>query len=225
VKTKEIPSAGASAEHVETRPSGPRGQRAGRPLLLALQVAAIALVAALLALLVWRVVATQRGASFVSGIRAGEAPAAPGFRLDVIWRRGRDWPPRLRAALRDGELSLAELRGFPVVLNFWASWCGPCRDEAPALAAAAREHRGRVVFLGVDVQDFASDARSFLQKYRVPYASVRDGDGSVYDAYGLTGVPETYYLDGRGRAVAHSPGAVSREDVETGIAAVVGGAP
>ncbi len=224
MKTEEIPSAEVPSAHA-TAPPSRSGRRPHRPLLLALQVAAIALVAALLALLVWRVVATQRGASFVSDIRAGKAPTAPGFRLDLIWPRGRDWPPRLRAALEDPELSLAELRGFPVVVNFWASWCIPCKDEAPALAAAARAHRGRVVFLGVDVQDFASDARSFLRKHRVPYASVRDGEGSAYDAYGLTGVPETYYLDARGRAVAHSPGAVSREDVETGIAAALGRTP
>ena len=225
MKTGEIPSAEAPSNHVEARPAGSRRRRPRSALLVALQVAAITLVAALLALLVWRLVATQRGASFVSDIRAGEAPAAPAFRLELIWRRSRDWPPRARAALRDGDLSLGELRGFPVVLNFWASWCIPCRDEAPALEAAARAHRGRVVFLGVDVQDFASDARSFVRKYDVPYASARDGDGSVYDAYGLTGVPETYYLDARGRAVAHSPGPVSREDVESGIAAVAGRTP
>jgi cytochrome c biogenesis protein CcmG/thiol:disulfide interchange protein DsbE len=221
--TKELPSPDAPGRLLEVGPSGLRPRRPRRPLLLTFQVAALALVAALLALLVWRVVASQRGTSFVSDIGAGKAPAAPAFRLDVIWRDSRYWPASLRPALADGKLSLDELRGYPIVLNFWASWCIPCKDEARALAAAAQHHRGRVLFLGVDVQDFTSDARSFLRRNRVPYVSVRDGSGSAYENYGLTGVPETYYLDARGRAIAHAPGQVSREDVETGIAGAVAG--
>jgi cytochrome c biogenesis protein CcmG/thiol:disulfide interchange protein DsbE len=197
----------------------PRGRR---PLVLALQASAVALVAGLLALLVWRVVVRNDATGFVSDIADGKRPAAPAFALNVIWDETQYWPRSLRPALADGELSLAELRGHPVVLNFWASWCGPCRDEAPVFAASARAHAGLVVFVGVDVQDFTSDARGFLRKYTVPYVAVRDGGGSVYADYGLTGVPETYYLDARGRAVAHSPGAVDRGDLEAGVRAATG---
>jgi thiol-disulfide isomerase/thioredoxin len=198
-------------------PDAPKRPR--RPLVLGLQAAAIALVAALLVLLVWRVVVQNNATGFVSDIRDGKRPAAPGFSLPVIWIRAPYWPPGLRAALADGHLSLDELRGHPVVLNFWASWCAPCADEAPVFAASARAHGASVVFVGVDVQDFTSDARGFLRKYEVPYVAARDGDGSVYDDYGLTGVPETYYLDARGRAVEHSPGVVDRGDLEAGIQA------
>ena len=196
-----------------------RPRRARRALVLVLQAAAIGLVAALLALLLWRVVVQNDATGFVSDISDGKRPAAPGFSLPVIWNRAPYWPPRLRSALADGQLSLDELRGRPVVLNFWASWCGPCADEAPVFAASARTHGTSVVFVGVDVQDFTSDARGFLRKHGVPYVAARDGDGSVYDDYGLTGVPETYYLDARGRAVAHSPGVVDRADLEAGIRA------
>ena len=223
--TEELPAPDAPGRLLEGPRFGLRPRRPRRPLLLTFQVAALALVAGLLALLVWRVVASQRGTTFVSDIGAGKAPAAPAFRLDMIWQDARYWPASVRSALADGKLSLDELRGYPIVLNFWASWCIPCKDEARALATSARRHRGRVIFLGVDVQDFTSDARSFLRRNHVPYVSVRDGSGSAYENYGLTGVPETYYLDARGRAIAHAPGQVSREDLETGIAAAVAASP
>jgi cytochrome c biogenesis protein CcmG/thiol:disulfide interchange protein DsbE len=109
------------------------------------------------------------------------------------------------------------------VINFWASWCIPCRHEAPLLVASARAHAGDVAFLGVDVQDLKSDARGFLRKYHVNYVSVRDGPGGTYDDYGLTGLPETYYVDARGRLIGHYAGEVSRAQLEAGIQAAGGG--
>jgi cytochrome c biogenesis protein CcmG/thiol:disulfide interchange protein DsbE len=102
------------------------------------------------------------------------------------------------------------------VLNFWASWCIPCKHEAPLLAASARAHAGRVAFVGIDVQDFKSDARKFLKRFDTPYVSVRAGGGE-YDDYGLTGVPETYWLDAQGRIVGHYPGEISRRQLEDAI--------
>ena len=199
-------------------PSPARKKR--RPLVLALQVVAVLLVAGLLALLVQRIVDRNRATAFVSNVAAGKRPTAPGFDLPVIWPRVRYWPPALRPALADGQLSSSELRGYPVVINFWASWCAPCRDEAPAFAASARAHAGKVVFVGIDSQDLTSDARAFLGRYEVPYVSLRDGSTNGVSAdYGLTGLPETYYLDARGRAVAHSAGPVDRESLEQGVAA------
>ena len=141
----------------------------------------------------------------------------------MIWNRPALWPERTRPALADGEVALAELRGTPVVLNFWASWCILCREEAPHLAAAARAHRLDVAFLGLDVQDLTGDARGFLRKLRVPYPSVRDGSDRAYSAYGLTGVPETYYIDADGRIVAHAVGAVSRRELERDLRLLIGG--
>jgi cytochrome c biogenesis protein CcmG, thiol:disulfide interchange protein DsbE len=188
-----------------------------RPWLFGLRLAAVGLVAALLALLIWRVIDRGRGAHLVSLVREGKKPPAPAFTLPVLWDRKETWPTNSRRALADGQLSPAELQGHAVVVNFWASWCIPCKDEAPVLAASARAHRSVVVFLGIDVQDFKSDARRFLDRFDTPYVSVRDGSGSTYDGYGLTGVPETYWLDARGRIVAHYAGQISRSQLEEGI--------
>src|SRR5881396_2251270 len=107
-----------------------RGRRL-RPLVLA-QVASVLLVLVLFSLLVRNIMQGSSGGQFVSAIKRGEHPVAPAFDLPVIWNRPGVWP---RRALADGRVELAELRGSPVVVNFWASWCIPRKDEAPLLAA------------------------------------------------------------------------------------------
>jgi len=186
--------------------------------LVVAQLAALALVVALFALLVWKIAFGQSGADLVAAIKRGERPAAPSLDLAVIWHRPSAWPERIRPALADGRVQLDELRGTPVLLNFWASWCISCKEEAPFLAASARAHRREVAFLGLDIQDFASDARRFLRESDVPYPSVRETGDEIHTSYGLTGLPETYYIDGRGRIVAHARGAISREELERDIA-------
>jgi cytochrome c biogenesis protein CcmG, thiol:disulfide interchange protein DsbE len=197
-------------------PASPPPRRRSR-IGLVLQLAAVTLVAALLALLVWRVVNVGQGGRLVGAVRAHKKPLAPDFRLKVLWAHDETWSAATRAALRDGVVSLSELRGHPVVLNFWASWCIPCRHEAPRLTASANEHRGVVAFLGLDVKDFSSDARSFLRHFHVNYVSVRDGGGGSYDDYGLTGLPETYFVDASGRIVDHVVGEIWRAQLEAGI--------
>jgi cytochrome c biogenesis protein CcmG/thiol:disulfide interchange protein DsbE len=191
-----------------------------RALLIA-QTLAVGLVLALLGLLVWKIAYGGEGSRLVAAIKNGERPAAPAFDLPLIWNRPETWPKRVRPALADGRVELAELRGTPVVVNFWASWCIPCKEEAPFLAAAARAHRRDVAFLGIDIQDFERDARDFLEELDVPYPSVRDGTPETHTAFGLTGVPETHYVDGEGRIVEHAVGAVSRRELEAGIATLV----
>jgi cytochrome c biogenesis protein CcmG/thiol:disulfide interchange protein DsbE len=194
------------------------GSRGKRPLWFrSLQALALVFVAGLLVLLGWRLFDRGKGRELVSAIAADKRPVAPTFELPVLWDHAETWPRPARATLDDGRVSLAELRGHPVVLNFWASWCVPCKAEAPRLAAAAKAHAGDILFLGIDVQDFKSDARRFLTKYHANYVSVRDGGDSTYSAYGLTGLPETYYLDRRGRILAHSVGEVSKTELEQGI--------
>jgi cytochrome c biogenesis protein CcmG, thiol:disulfide interchange protein DsbE len=170
---------------------------------LGAQALTVALVVGLLALLVWKV-AHQIGSENVAAqVRKGDTPAAPGFTL-----------PRLEG---DGNLSLAEFDGKPLVINFWASWCGPCRDEAPLLQAAAREYHGRLVVLGIDYQDFTGDARKFVRKFGLTYPIVRDGDGSLLARWGVTGAPESFFVDRAGKVVAHVPGAVDKETLPAGI--------
>ncbi len=205
---------GGAAEAQRERP------RRLRPKHLA-QLIAIAVVIGLLGLLVWRVARGEPGEGFVVAVRAGERPVAPDFVLPVIWKHDETWPPEARSALADGTVALRELRGYPVVLSFWASWCIPCKEEALELAAAARRHRGRIVFLGIVIQDFSRDAKKFMDDVDASYVSVRDGTSKTSSAYGLSGLPETVYLDRNGRVVVHSIGAVSKDDLEVGIRAAL----
>ena len=103
--------------------------------------------------------------------------------------------------LFDGKkLSLDDLRGKTVFLNFWASWCPPCRAEARDLEAAwQRVKNSDVVFLGVDIQDTEEDARAYLREFDVTYPNGRDLTGKVAVDYGVWGIPETFFIDPQGR--------------------------
>jgi cytochrome c biogenesis protein CcmG/thiol:disulfide interchange protein DsbE len=193
------------------------------PVRQALTVVSLALVAALFAALVIRLVESSGGAGLVSAIRAGKKPVAPQFNLAVIWPRAETWPTQLRPNVSRGTMTLRDLRGFPTVLNFWASWCTACGTEASRLAQAARLNRGKVVFVGLDVNDFGSDAHRFLERHHVDYVSLSARGSSVYDAYGLIGLPETYYLDRNGRVVAQTVGELTPQKLAAGIARAEGG--
>jgi cytochrome c biogenesis protein CcmG, thiol:disulfide interchange protein DsbE len=148
---------------------------------LGAQAVAVALVGTLLALLVWRL--THETAPPKAGA------LAPPFSLD-----------RLDGS---GKLSLGSLRGSTVVLNFWASWCGPCKREAPALEQVWLRYRSKgVVVLGVDSGDAKSDARRFLAAHKVTYPIVTDPHELLAaNTYGLPGFPVTIVIDRQGRVV------------------------
>jgi cytochrome c biogenesis protein CcmG/thiol:disulfide interchange protein DsbE len=221
VKEKSAPADEAAAVEASEAEVVERSPRS--PLMQALKLVTLAAVVGLVGLLLWATLAAGRGSSLVARIAAGKKPSAPNFNLAVMWPHTETWPPALRAALADGKVDLRELRGQPIALNFWASWCIPCRDEAPILHAAAQRHRGQVAFVGVDVKDLTDDALAFARKYKVNYVSLRDGSGEeTWNAYGLTGVPETYFIDAQGRIVTHIPGAVSEQTLEEGLATISG---
>ena len=139
------------------------------------QVLAVAVVASLLALLIWKV---AHG--------SGKTSQPKNFTL-----------PRLDAP---GKLELASLRGKVVVLNFWASWCVPCKQEAKTFQKIWREYKSRgVVVVGVDSKDFSGDARDFAHRYGLTYPLVRDGDGSLWDPYGVSFLPSTVVIDRSGK--------------------------
>jgi cytochrome c biogenesis protein CcmG/thiol:disulfide interchange protein DsbE len=170
---------------------------------LGAQALAVGLVLALLGLLIWKVAFKNNHGGVAAKIDKGKMTSAPDFTLSRL-----DHP---------GKLRLTSLRGKAVVLNFWASWCRPCNLEAKTLERAWKDHDGRVVVLGVDVNDFKGDARKFLRKHHVTYPIVHDNKYVTYGRYGLTGLPETFFVDPRGRVVAHVAGQVSDSELRTGI--------
>ena len=181
-----------------------------------------------IALLAYGLTTTSSKDSIDQLLREGKTAPAPGFSLAVL-EPGQ--PPRrlfgpLSRSSRDGRLSLDELRGTPVVLNFWASWCSPCRLEATRLEQGWRRWGRRgVLFLGIDMQDLTGDARDFLRRQSVTYPTIRDPGKDVAKSYGATGIPETYFISARGRVVAHVIGVVSDAQVDSATAAALTGRP
>ncbi|MBM2810919.1 MAG: resA [Chloroflexi bacterium] len=119
--------------------------------------------------------------------------------------------PHFQLTLYDGSpLRIEDLQGQGVILNFWASWCVPCRDEAPVLVRAARDYDGQSVkFLGVGVWDAESDARAFMNRFSVRYPSGPDEGGRIAIEYGLTGVPETFFIRSDGTMVRRWVGPIN----------------
>ena len=149
---------------------------------------------ALIALLVYGVVAVGESETLDDAVKRGERPQAPSETL-----------PRLGG----GEGSIAALRGKPLIVNFWASWCEPCKDEAPALRKAhATITKAGGTVLGVTVDDSSPDSQAFMREFKLPFESLRDVDGELGEAFGRTGVPETFVIDRAGRVVAISRGTV-----------------
>jgi cytochrome c biogenesis protein CcmG/thiol:disulfide interchange protein DsbE len=164
------------------------------------QGVAIGLVALLFILLAWSLF-TDEGGDLAAAADRGERPEAPAFALERLDE--------------EGELELASLRGKAVVLNFWASWCIPCKEEAPFLEQVWRESRDRgLVVVGLDAKDFRADARRFAERFDLTFPLVYDGPGDTTGPYGVTGFPETFVIDREGRVVRAFAGAVDREDVQ-----------
>jgi thiol-disulfide isomerase/thioredoxin len=141
----------------------------------------------------------------------GQEPAAP-----AGGRRSATLLPEDRLALPEFDLAefqalLDELRGTPVVVNIWGSWCPPCAAEAPELAEVAREFEGQVQFIGVDILDSRPAARQFILASDWPYPSVFDPKGAIRDGMGYLGQPVTVVYDAEGRKAFEWTGAVTAQ--------------
>jgi cytochrome c biogenesis protein CcmG, thiol:disulfide interchange protein DsbE len=180
------------------------------------------------ALLVYGLLSKPADTTIDSALADAKAPRAPGFELSVLQEGsvGGRLEGMVGRAAADGEIALRELRGVPVVLNFWASWCPPCRQEAPRLERRWRAGRKRgVLVMGLDMQDLTGSAKEFIREFGITYPNVRDPGDDVAREWGVTGLPETFFISARGRVVGHVIGAVSSGQLDDGVRAALAGRP
>jgi cytochrome c biogenesis protein CcmG, thiol:disulfide interchange protein DsbE len=124
-----------------------------------------------------------------------------------------------------GADQIADYRGGWLLINFWASWCEPCRDEAPVLEEFWRRHHGEdVTVLGVNLDDTSEDARDFISEFGLTYPQLRDGDGRQWrDDYGMTGFPESFLVDPEGDLAVIRRGPVDADLLATEFTPVIEG--
>jgi cytochrome c biogenesis protein CcmG/thiol:disulfide interchange protein DsbE len=149
----------------------------------------------------------------VSPVPAVNAAAAPALPTDVM-------ALPLVSVSQFHDL-LSSLAGTPVVLNIWASWCSPCKAEAPLLEAAVRSYGDRVQFLGVDMQDSRDGAREFATRYRMTYPSVFDPQGSIITDLKHVGPPVTLFYGADGSLVRSVDGQIGPDTLGEGIRAIL----
>jgi cytochrome c biogenesis protein CcmG/thiol:disulfide interchange protein DsbE len=173
----------------------------------AVPLVAVLAVAALVGLLVYGVASRGENRTLDDAVSKGQRPAAPDRTLPVLGG--------------DGQRSLASFKGKPVVLNFWASWCDPCRIEAPLLERAQqRLARAGGTVLGVTFRDASPDSQAFVRRFRLTYPSIRDVDGRLAKEYGTRALPETFVIDADGKVAALKRGAVDRQFLDEALAKV-----
>ncbi len=162
--------------------------------------------------------AAAAGAIHLAGSRAGGLPAVG----QVIPARQRPQAPGITGTTLTGQhLNIASWHGHPVVLNFWGSWCVPCRKEAPVLARVAGDTRSLGVhFAGIDIREDPAAGLAFEQKYHIPYPSISDPGNLIAARFGAAApaaTPSTYILDGRGRAAWAWFGATTYSQLELAV--------
>lgn len=136
---------------------------------------------------------------------------APAFRLPALAQSGQ-------------QVSLSSYAGKPLIVNFFSSWCPPCQQETPLLATFYRDEHGRVAMVGLDENDTMSNALSFTRAKGVSYPVGFDPQLTAASAYGVGGLPQTFFLDARHHIVDRVFGAVTQADLSKGIALATGSA-
>ena len=138
---------------------------------------------------------------------------APSFTLSVLHPDG-----------SQGTLSLADFKGKPILLNFWATWCAPCKEELPLLEKTWKQEQAQgkdVVFLGLDFQEAGGDAENFIHLYGISYQILLDTDGAATLKYGITGLPQTVFINRQGVVVGKVPGELTSKTLASGLQAIL----
>lgn len=158
------------------------------------------------------------------GYGATRQPGDPLLRgsVNAVGEQGRERSgpaPDFRIRLfQGGSLRLSEQQSHPVLINFWASWCVPCRQEAPVLERAWRQYQGRgVVFIGLDLWDQESDARAFIREFGITYPNGPDVQSAAALRYGVTGIPETFLIRPDGTIARHWIGPLTDKEADAFI--------
>jgi cytochrome c biogenesis protein CcmG, thiol:disulfide interchange protein DsbE len=132
------------------------------------------------------------------------APVAPGFTVAALGAPGQ-------------QVALSQYKGKPLIVNFWASWCEPCQQETPLLASWYARQHGHVIIVGLDENDTAASALKFAKAKGVSYPIGVDPQLAAANAYGVTGLPQTFFLNAQHRIVDHVLGAVTQADLDKGL--------
>jgi cytochrome c biogenesis protein CcmG, thiol:disulfide interchange protein DsbE len=176
-----------------------------RRVLSPVPIAVICVLLALIALLAYGLAQNEPDRDVDEALARGERAPAPALEL-----------PRLGGG---GNGSLADYRGQVVVLNFWASWCEPCKDESPLLERWHQRMRSRGgTVLGVDMLDVTDKAQEFIDEYGLTYPMLKDKDGEGLEQFGVVQYPETFVIDRQGRIAAVQRGPVDQEFMERSVA-------
>ena len=171
-------------------------------------IAIVCVLLALIALLAYGLAQNEPDRGVDEALARGERSPAPAFEL-----------PKLGGG---GSESLADYRGQVVVLNFWASWCKPCRAESPLLERWHRRIRDRgATVLGVDILDVTGRAEDFVDEYGLTYPMLKDKDGEGLDKFGVVAYPETFVIDRQGRIAAVARGPVDDAFMRRNVAPLV----
>ena len=143
-----------------------------------------------------------------------------------VTRVGKPAEPFTLPLFDGGEFVLAAQRGRPVVINFWASWCPPCREEAPLLESVWRLYGEReVAFVGVNIQDAEEEAAAYLAEFDITYPNGMDADGRITVDYGVIGLPVTFFIDRDGMVRRRWVGPIGESELLSRVDELVTGAP
>ncbi|MDE0744304.1 MAG: TlpA disulfide reductase family protein [SAR202 cluster bacterium] len=134
---------------------------------------------------------------------------------------GEKSPEFLAAAIDGDPVSLSNYLGSPIVLNFWASWCPPCRDETPHFEKMWRLYRQKgVVLLGINVQDTVADADRYIKEFDVTFTNAIDKDGKIMVDYGVTGLPVTFFINREGIIIGRWVGSIGESNLKSRVEAL-----